>query len=42
MHKVLFYGYGYRWIRTKDDMTVQSLWLLRRQMLGWELNCNGH
>jgi ectoine hydroxylase-related dioxygenase (phytanoyl-CoA dioxygenase family) len=24
--KVLFYGYGYRWIRTKDDMTVQSLW----------------
>ncbi|GAC1556602.1 MAG: hypothetical protein NVS2B7_32170 [Herpetosiphon sp.] len=20
------YGYGYRWLRTKDDMTVQPLW----------------
>jgi ectoine hydroxylase len=43
--KVLFYGYGYRWIRTKDDMTVQSLWEqsdpIRRQMLGWGVNCNG-
>ena len=43
--KVLFYGYGYRWIRTKDDMTVQSLWHqsdpIRRQMLGWGVNCNG-
>lgn len=44
--KVLFYGYGYRWIRTKDDMTVQSLWEksdpIRRQLLGWGVNCNGH
>jgi ectoine hydroxylase-related dioxygenase (phytanoyl-CoA dioxygenase family) len=44
--KVLFYGYGYRWIRTKDDMTVQSLWPqcdpIRRQILGWGVNCNGH
>ena len=44
--KVLFYGYGYRWIRTKDDMTVQSLWEnsdpIRRQMLGWGVNANGH
>ena len=44
--KVLFYGYGYRWIRTKDDMTVQTLWPqsdpIRRQMLGWGVNCNGH
>lgn len=44
--KVLFYGYGYRWIRTKDDMTVESLWEssdpIRRQMLGWGVNCNGH
>jgi hypothetical protein len=44
--KVLFYGYGYRWIRTKDDMTVQDLWEksdpIRRQMLGWGVNCNGH
>lgn len=43
--KVLFYGYGYRWIRTKDDMTVQSLWStsdpIRRQMLGWGVNANG-
>ena len=44
--KVLFYGYGYRWIRTKDDMTVQDLWPrsepIRRQLLGWGVNCNGH
>jgi len=44
--KVLFYGYGYRWIRTKDDMTVASLWEtsdpIRRQLLGWGVNCNGH
>lgn len=44
--KVLFYGYGYRWIRTKDDMTVQSLWAssdpIRRQLLGWGVNANGH
>lgn len=43
--KVLFYGYGYRWIRTKDDMTVQDLWErsdpVRRQMLGDGLNANG-
>lgn len=44
--KVLFYGYGYRWIRTKDNMTVQELWErsdpIRRQLLGDGLNCNGH
>lgn len=44
--KVLFYGYGYRWIRTKDDMTVQPLWErsdpIRRQLLGWGVNANGH
>lgn len=44
--KVLFYGYGYRWIRTKDDMTVQSLWQqsspIRRQLLGDGVNANGH
>ena len=43
--KVLFYGYGYRWIRTKDDMTVSHLWErcdpIRRQMLGWGVNANG-
>ena len=44
--KVLFYGYGYRWIRTKDDMTVQSLWErsdpIRRQLLGAGVNANGY
>jgi ectoine hydroxylase len=44
--KILFYGYGYRWIRTKDDMTVEQLWEgsdpLRRQLLGDGLNANGH
>lgn len=44
--KVLFYGYGYRWLRTKDDMTVQSLWEqsdpVRRQLLGWGTNANGY
>jgi phytanoyl-CoA dioxygenase PhyH len=43
--KVLFYGYGYRWIRTKDDMTVQDLWPncdpVRKQLLGYGTNCNG-
>ena len=43
--KVLFYGYGYRWIRTKDDMTVRELWPgcspIRRQILGDGVNCNG-
>ncbi|MHB8637106.1 MAG: phytanoyl-CoA dioxygenase family protein [Fimbriimonadaceae bacterium] len=42
--KVLFYGYGYRWIRTKDDMTVSSLWPdcdpIRKQLLGYGTNCN--
>lgn len=44
--KVLFYGYGYRWIRTKDDMTVQDLWPqsdpIRKQLLGYGVNSNGH
>jgi len=44
--KILFYGYGYRWIRTKDDMTVSDLWAqsdpIRKQMLGYGVNCNGH
>lgn len=44
--KVLFYGYAYRWIRTKDDMTVHHLWEqsspIRRQLLGWGVNANGY
>ena len=43
--RVLFYGYGYRWLRTKDDMTVDHLWdsvsPIRRQLLGWSVNANG-
>lgn len=43
--KILFYGYGYRWIRTKDDMTVSSLWKssspIRQQLLGYGPSCNG-
>lgn len=43
--RVLFYGYGYRWLRTKDDMTVDHLWdasdPIRRQLLGWTVNENG-
>lgn len=43
--KVLFYGYSYRWLRTKDDMTVQHLWEgsspIRRQLLGDGVNANG-
>jgi hypothetical protein len=43
--KVLFYGYGYRWLRTKDDMTVQGLWgrsnAIRRQLLADGINANG-
>lgn len=44
--KALFYGYGYRWLRTKDDMTVQHLWErsdpIRRQLLGAGINANGY
>ena len=43
--KALFYGYAYRWLRTKDDMTVQALLprcdAIRKQLLGWGVNCNG-
>ena len=44
--KILFYGYGYRWLRTKDDMTVQELWEgsdpIRRQILGAGTGANGY
>jgi ectoine hydroxylase len=44
--KVLFYGYGYRWLRTKDDMTIPGEWFaesppIRQQLLGGTVNCNG-
>lgn len=44
--KVLFYGYSYRWLRSKDEMTVEHLWEqsdpIRRQLLGAGLNANGY
>lgn len=43
--KALFYGYGYRWIRPKDDMTVEHLYErcdpIRRQLLGAAVKNNG-
>ena len=43
--KALFYGYGYRWIRQKDDMTVEHLYdrcdPIRRQLLGAAVRNNG-
>lgn len=46
VRKGLFYGYGYRWIRTKDDMTIQPELFeacdpIRKQLLGHGTNCNG-
>ena len=45
--KVLFYGYGYRWLRPKDDMTVTPQMLasndpVRRQLMGDGVDANGH
>lgn len=45
--KVLFVGYGYRWLRSKDDMTIPKEWFdaadpIRKQLLGGGLNANGH
>jgi ectoine hydroxylase len=45
--KAVFYGYGYRWIRTKDDMVIPPDWFaasspIRQQLLGGGVNCNGH
>ena len=46
VRKVLFYGYGYRWIRTKDDTTIRPDLFekcdpIRKQILGHGTNCNG-
>ena len=40
------YGYGYWWLRTKDDMTIRPELLaacapIRRQLLGVGTNANG-
>lgn len=43
--KALFYGYGYRWIRPKDEMSVEALYdrcgPIRRQLLGAATRNNG-
>ena len=43
--KVIWYGYGYRWLRPKDEMTVRHLYPrldpIRRQLLGDGLSANG-
>lgn len=46
VRKALFYGYAYRWIRTKDDTTIRpDLFAkcdpIRKQILGHGTNCNG-
>ena len=46
VRKVLFLGYSYRWLRTKDDMNIRPDLLaacapIRRQLLGLGSNCNG-
>ena len=45
--KGLFYGYGYRWLRSKDDMTIPDEIFsksdpIRQQLLGGGTNANGH
>jgi ectoine hydroxylase-related dioxygenase (phytanoyl-CoA dioxygenase family) len=44
--KALFCGYAYRWIRTKDAMTVSHLYSrldpIRRQLLGDGVDANGY
>ncbi len=43
--KVIWYGYSYRWLRAKDEMTVSHLYPtldpIRRQILGSGLSANG-
>jgi hypothetical protein len=44
--KVLFYGYAYRWLRTKCDMDTSQVWEgadpIRRQLLGACTTANGY
>jgi ectoine hydroxylase-related dioxygenase (phytanoyl-CoA dioxygenase family) len=45
--KGLFYGYGYRWLRPKDDLTIPKHLFetndpIRQQLLGGGTNANGH
>ncbi len=46
VRKVLFYGYGYRWIRTRDEMEFPQTWYdesdpILQQMLGHSTSENG-
>ena len=45
IRKVVWYGYGYRWLRPKDAMTVSHLYPqldpIRRQILGDGVSANG-
>jgi ectoine hydroxylase len=42
---VLFYGYGHRWIKPKDEMTLSDFWEgsdpIRKQLLGYGTSANG-
>ena len=43
VRKVLFYGYGYRWIRTRDEMEFPQAWYdesdpILQQMMGHSVN----
>ncbi len=45
--KGLFYGYGYRWLRSKDNMTIPHEMFerndpIRQQLLGGGTDANGH
>ena len=44
--KVLFYGYSYRWLRPRDDMTVEHFMdrcdPIRRQLLGASASGHGY
>jgi len=40
---VCFYGYSYRWLRTKSRFPIQvTTDPIRRQLLGWARSANGH
>jgi len=43
--KVIWYGYSYRWLKPKDEMTVKHLYSgldpIRRQILGDSVSANG-
>ena len=45
IRKVIWYGYSYRWLRPKDEMTVEHLFPrldpIRRQILGGGSSANG-